>query len=159
MTTLERSPETTITAKTSTELYDHLRSTGTGPDRLAIVERYMADNPECSAADVVEHLIAQHVQAGTVRKAGEFVHGSGFDVPGIGTVTTDESKRQREENATLRASLRATEARSASLLREVAELTRRNALLVEQVQSQRVRESEPKRRGKRELEMAETTNE
>lgn len=69
--------------KSGTALLEHLRATGSSPERIAMVEAFLRESPGASAVETIEWMRGQGWEEhfrGTVVKAGRFVHGEAFVV-------------------------------------------------------------------------------
>lgn len=124
--------------RTAADLLEHLTDTGTGRDRLALIQGYLDDNEEASAEDLFawmqEHLGIQQA-AGTIRKAGKYLYGPTFDLPVPGMTSSDEVKD-------LRGKLDAAEKSIQELQGRNAILTKNNLQLKQRIDSLMVRDSQ-----------------
>lgn len=83
-------PKPALSGKTGHAVYEHLKATGTGWNRLELVKDFLEDNPRASAEDVYNHLNSQAVQQGTLDKVGKFIWGKNFEQPLGNTQTADD---------------------------------------------------------------------
>jgi hypothetical protein len=116
--------ETAAAEKTGRDLLAHLKATGTGTARVEALEAFLKASPKAGAAEAVEHMRAcpNDFPLGTVRKAGKFAYGDGWDCLPDNMTPSDEAVALREQNAELSRQLRGKEAENARLLRDNQEL-------------------------------------
>src|SRR3990167_3398555 len=105
--------------QTGSGLVGMLRTTGTGPSRVAKIQKWMdAQDSEPSAKDTLEWMIAEQFPLGTVRKAGKWLYGMTWDIRPHGVTASDEVASLREETARLKVTLGTMEAKNVILMRE-----------------------------------------
>lgn len=101
------------------ELLDYLAVTGTPAKKLREAEKWLIDNgKQTTCEQMYRHLEAHDlqdgVQLGTLRKAGKFCFGDGYEPErGVSQVPAEEMVKLREENEQLKK--RADQANSAKL--------------------------------------------
>ena len=130
--TKEHSPNASLPA---TELISHLDATGTSPQRLKpFIEWAKEQGDKATAGDLYRHLEEQGVPAGTLRKAGKWVHGDGFE-PERAAITnpSDEITQLRETVARLEAKVREGQSRSLGLQKANNFLREQNEELTKKV--------------------------
>ena len=111
--------------KTGAELLGYLKETGTGQGRLEELTAYLRHHPEASAVELHGHMLHARMHAGTIEKAGKWLHGDSFvyvgqDAPAQSPEEEMRSLRKRgSEQADL---IRSLEAEKHRLTQRVAQL-------------------------------------
>ena len=143
------------TEPTGQALYEHLKETGTGESRLEKVASFLKTKPSATCAEIVEHLILENVQPGTIQKAGQFVYGDTYSYrPDGSTPASDEiEKSLRSEIANLKRESKEKDARLLIAQKRITQLqsqlnVKNESALPEQVRQSEQRKREPALAGK-----------
>ena len=123
--------------RTVQALFDYMLETGTPLKRLEAGKLHLADNPNATAEAIYHILEASGVQLGTLRKAGKWLWGDGFEPETAATqVPAEELVRLREENAQLKRDMAKVNTEKLAYFRQrnsaqekIAELTRQIRLI------------------------------
>lgn len=128
--------------KTAQQVIDHLVATGTGPGRIEKLKAMLVDEPQCTAAEMLEWMISQDFPRGTVLKVGCFLNGVTWTLNQPGVEVSSELASLKRENAELKDQLRQANANNGMLTRSNQELIRRNAVLSELDTPQKIKRLE-----------------
>lgn len=120
------------TKPTGHQLLLHLEQTGTGADRRKLVEDWLKQHHNAPGDETLEWMIASGIPAGTLVKAGEFIHGLSFRLETGGATATDEVKAAKGQVRELERALREQAALLAGALGENRALRARLARLAEE---------------------------
>lgn len=124
--------------KTGLQLLAHLKNTGTGPDRLKLVQQYLDENEGASGQEVFDYLYGSQVARGTLEKCGRFLHGDAYRLVEAHVSQGDEAARLAEQLEDVKRQLAEKSAENVRLLKENAHQRGRIAELSGQLQGTRL---------------------
>jgi hypothetical protein len=133
-------PTPGATSKNAVDLVTYLRQSGTPPATLARFQSFLMENPDATADRLYQALIDAEVTLGTIRKAGKWIWGAGFE-PLQESATFAAMGGLAAENQALRESLEAANSERLSLTKQLAHERARNAEQTAELMRLRMRQT------------------